>query len=193
MFQLSENGQKVFDARYARRDNAGQVIETFPQAVQRLAHTAALVEQEDQWAEWEERFARVIGNLLFVPSTPIWANMGKPDRPWQPGACFVLDAEDSLHSMYQTLHDTDSGVSKTCNLPNSATLDDIDQAYHMAHQLRIKGLTVFRDGCKQGTVTVGQARELRCGEILSRPVSAQSMTHRLWQDISHRQPPTGHR
>lgn len=103
--ELSESGQKVFDARYAQRDERGDIVETFEQAVCRLAKAAALAERENQ-ARWEEKFASVIGNLLFVPSTPIWANMGKSDRAWQPGACFVLAVEDSLESMYQTLTET---------------------------------------------------------------------------------------
>jgi ribonucleoside-diphosphate reductase alpha chain len=32
--------------------------------------------------------------------------MGKPDRPWQPSACFVLAVEDTLYSMYETLLST---------------------------------------------------------------------------------------
>lgn len=103
--RLSENGQKVFDARYAQRDDQGDVVETFEQAVYRLAGAAAGAEKENQKL-WEEKFASVIGELLFVPSTPIWANMGKDDRAWQPGACFVLAVEDSLESMYQTLSET---------------------------------------------------------------------------------------
>ncbi|MFZ5595870.1 MAG: adenosylcobalamin-dependent ribonucleoside-diphosphate reductase [Bacillota bacterium] len=103
--KLTENGQKVFDSRYAQRDENGNVVETFEEAVDRLARTAAGAEKEDQKL-WEEKFASAIGDLLFVPSTPIWANMGKHDRPWQPGACFVLAVEDSLESMYQTLRDT---------------------------------------------------------------------------------------
>ncbi len=103
--KLSENGQKVFDARYARRNEEGDVIETFEQAVYRLANAAAGPEKENQ-RHWKEKFAAAIGKLLFVPSTPIWANIGKDDRAWQPGACFVLAVEDSLESMYQTLKDT---------------------------------------------------------------------------------------
>lgn len=103
---LSESGQKVFDARYAARDEDRNIIENFEQAVRRLARTAAMAEKDDLREEWEARFADMIGNLLLVPSTPIWANMGKPDRPWQPGACFVLDVEDSLEGMYETLKQT---------------------------------------------------------------------------------------
>ena len=105
MGQLTPAGQKVFDARYAAKDEKGRICETFAEAVVRLAHTAAGAEKEEQEI-WEEKFSRVLGELLFIPSTPIWANMGKTDRPWQPGACFVLEVEDTLESMYNTLKDT---------------------------------------------------------------------------------------
>ncbi|MBO8128110.1 MAG: ribonucleoside reductase class II [Peptococcaceae bacterium] len=103
---LSEAGKKVFEARYAQKDERGQVIEDFPQAVERISNAAASAEQGDNRETWRQKFMEAIGNLLFVPSTPIWANLGKPDRPWQPAACFVLSVDDSLESMYSTLKDT---------------------------------------------------------------------------------------
>ncbi|MDD4169426.1 MAG: ribonucleotide reductase N-terminal alpha domain-containing protein, partial [Desulfotomaculaceae bacterium] len=105
MTGLTEAGQKVFEARYALKDEQGKIIENFEQAVYRLARATAGAEPENQ-KQWEEKFALIMGDLLFVPSTPIWANMGKPDRPWQPSACFVLAVEDSLYSMYETLMST---------------------------------------------------------------------------------------
>jgi len=106
MRELSEAGRKVFEARYAAKDDQGRVVETFEQAVERVAGAAAGAEKGKQKKTWAARFADAIGNLLFIPSTPIWANMGKADRPWQPSACFVLALEDSLESMYQTLKET---------------------------------------------------------------------------------------
>ena len=39
-------------------------------------------------------------------------------------------------------------ISKTCNLPNSATVEDIKNAYMMAWKLGLKSVAIYRDGCK---------------------------------------------
>jgi ribonucleoside-diphosphate reductase alpha chain len=47
---------------------------------------------------------------------------------------------------------TDSGVSKTINLPESATPDDIIRIFKLAHKLRCKGITVYRYRSREGQV-----------------------------------------
>ncbi len=47
---------------------------------------------------------------------------------------------------------TDNAVSKTINLPESATPKDVENAYKMAWKLKTKGITIYRYGSKNNQV-----------------------------------------
>jgi ribonucleoside-diphosphate reductase alpha chain len=70
---------------------------------------------------------------------------------------------------------TDNGVSKTINLPNSATRDDVEHAYDLAWNLGCLGITVFRDGSKGAQVlNVGIDEKKASEEIAVETRAAQA-------------------
>ena len=46
----------------------------------------------------------------------------------------------------------DHSISKTCNLPNSATKETVNDVYIRAWKTGCKGFTVYRDGCRTGVL-----------------------------------------
>lgn len=74
---------------------------------------------------------------------------------------------------------TDNAVSKTVNLPNSATKEDIKNIYLEAYKLGLKGITVFRDGCKSEQVLNLKKDENKKSKVRQRPEVVYGFTQKV--------------
>ncbi len=106
---LSENGLKVLEKRYLKRDAKGNPIETPKELFYRVASTLANADtkygkSQAEADELTKKFYSAIAQRYFMPNSPTLMNAGR--ELGQLAACFVLPVEDSLEEIFETIKNT---------------------------------------------------------------------------------------
>ena len=64
----------------------------------------------------------------------------------------------------------DASISSTCNLPNSATVENVYNIYMEAWKAGLKGITIYRSGCKrEGVLVTDKPKEVISSKAPKRP------------------------
>ena len=85
------------------------------------------------------------GSLKVRPEVFVCAR----DIAWQDHVRMQAEWQKFVHN----------GISKTINMPNNATVDDVYGAYMLAYELGLKGITVYRDGSRKLEVIVDTSKK----------------------------------
>jgi ribonucleoside-diphosphate reductase alpha chain len=98
-------------------------------------------------------FAHSVHELLEHDKLPL----NTPDAEIKARYPFIIESHDIdprdrivLQGILQSY--VDNAISSTVNLKESATVEEIEHIYLMAYEQGCKGITVFRDNCKRGSI-----------------------------------------
>ncbi len=73
----------------------------------------------------------------------------------------------NMQAMWQT--HIDASISSTVNVPNSFTVEETESLYMYAYEQGLKGITIYRDGCKRtGVLNTSDKKKVVAGEGLER-------------------------
>lgn len=109
----------------------------------RVDHVDAL---GDKWQEYD----------VYHHGLKKWldANVGKTveQSPYHRATSSDVDWIASVDLLAAAQKWTEHSISKTINLPKEATVELVSEVYTRAWKLGIKGVTVYRDGCRDGVL-----------------------------------------
>ncbi len=103
--ELTENARYVLESRYLKKDAGGELVESPEQMFARVARNVASAETQYESGpkaeQVEEQFLDAMLSLDFLPNSPCLMNAGRQLQ--QLCACFVLEVQDSIESIFEAL------------------------------------------------------------------------------------------
>jgi ribonucleoside-diphosphate reductase alpha chain len=100
----------------------------------------------DKWQEY------TVYHHWFKKWMDVTGKSDPQESPYWGGTANDIDWEKSVDIQAAAQRWVDHSISKTCNLPNSATKETVNNVYLKAWTTGCKGFTVYRDGCRTGVL-----------------------------------------
>lgn len=109
--RLTDNAvENILPARYLKKDEEGDIIETPAELFERVATNVAKGERiytergdDEDYKHWSNEFEHQMKTLKFIPNSPTLMNAGLELQ--QLSACFVLEPTDDMEDILETARD----------------------------------------------------------------------------------------
>jgi len=129
------------------------VNQTVPKALARLGYEKREIQEIVEYIDEHETIEGAPG--LKEEHLPVFDCAFKPR-----GGTRSIEPLGHIRMMGAVQPFISGAISKTVNLPNEATVEDIEEAYLEAWRLGLKAIAVYRDGCKRTQpLNTGKDRE----------------------------------
>jgi ribonucleoside-diphosphate reductase alpha chain len=117
------------------------------------AHVDMVDKMGDRWQEY----------VVYHPGVKQWMEVtGRTDMeasPYGGATSNDIDWSASVDLLAAAQRWTEHSISKTINLPATVTEELVSEVYLKAWRLGIKGVTVYRDGCRTGVLVADDAKQ----------------------------------
>jgi ribonucleoside-diphosphate reductase alpha chain len=100
----------------------------------------------DKWQEY------TVYHHWFKKWMDVTGKSDPKESPYWGGTANDIDWVKSVEIQAVAQEWIDHSISKTCNLPNTATRETVNDVYLRAWKSGCKGFTVYRDGCRTGVL-----------------------------------------
>lgn len=144
--QTTSGIEPAYLLRYKRRK---KLVEGEVENGARVDHVDAL---GDKWQEYD----------VYHHGLKRWMDVtGEADverSPYHKATSADIDWVASVELLAAAQRWTEHSISKTINLPKEATVELVSEVYMKAWKLGIKGVTVYRDGCRDGVLVSAEEK-----------------------------------
>ncbi len=152
------------------------VNQTIPRALRRLGYSPEQV--DDIVAHIDEHMSVIGAPHLAAEHVPVFAcSMGDN----------TIHYEGHIRMMGAVQPFLSGGISKTANMPEDATVEDIEGLHMLAWELGLKSVAIYRDNCKLGQpLSSSKGRSSDAVADLSAPAAVEAGVQQVIERVVHR-------
>jgi ribonucleoside-diphosphate reductase alpha chain len=124
---------------------------------------------------------------VFINSAKEYMELNKTDKlPDYFVTTSEINWKDRVDIQAIAQNHVDTAISSTVNLPHDIPIEEVEQLYLYAWEQGLKGITIYREGCKRGSILSSNKEDkqteekiIERGQVIKAPVESDSRTYQF--------------